>query len=249
MSTVAGEQVALNLEESRITGYVVELQAASYARAAALDAWGAVITQLTADSLVAATAAARTGTKVGSGVHSATVDPEMSAGSAATLVSAQRMLISTQLTDAAASVFWSLLPLVAHLEGLPCPDVQDADDSTAELMLGVELPERQSFLRVKAGKLAVVANLLKEMGRDQDFVRATYRCDLLVFELAAIEAAAAVGDQHLSTATVKMLLARAALSGAASNHVFLDASSAIDTERQILSWAMMGATEPLPWLT
>lgn len=249
MSTATAELGAPSLDDGSGTRYQAELQAVSREQAFGRDSWGAVITQLTADALVAATAAAGMGAKIGSGVHSATIDPAAPLGSAAALVSAQRMLIAAQLPDAAAAAFWSLLPLIPHLDDLRCPDEQDAADATAELLAGLELPERQVFLRMKAGKLATVAAALRDLCQPQDQVRATYRCDLLIFELAAIEAAAASGDQHLSTATVKLLLARSALSAAAGQRVFRDAASAIETERQILSWAMMGASYELSWLT
>lgn len=146
-------------------------------------------------------------------------------------------------------MFWSELPLLPHLQRLRAPDTADADAATAEMLQGLEFAEREAFLRLKATKLASIAELLHDRGRDDDYVRAVYRSDLLVFEWAVIEIAAASGDQHLATARVKMLLSQAALTIAMGQQRFSSPAAAIGKVRQVLLWSMMGARESLGWLT
>lgn len=244
--TVATAPVSTTLDEQRLGGYLSALQEISRDRAAAGDAWGSVSTQLTVDSLYAAIAVARTGERVSSGVHSSTVDPQLEFASAAQFVSAQRVVLAALMPDSSAQEFFALLPLLPHLQAVRCPNRSDTDATTAELLAGRELPERQAFLRLKSRKLAAVAELLRDRSTG-DFARAVYRSDLLVFELAAIDIAAATGDQHLATAKVKMLLAQATLAIALRDRPIADATAAIDLVRRVLVWCLMGARDHLDW--
>ena len=248
MSTATANPMTSGLDEDRIAGYVSELSTLSEARSRAQDPWGAVSAQLTVDALLAAIAANRSDSQVGNGVHVGTVDQDAAFPTAAELVSAQRVVIAAQLTPAAATIFWSLLPLIPHLEALRCPDTRDTAAGTAELLGGLEFPERQAYLRTKASTLAAVADLLRAGPSQDDYVRAVYRSDLLVFELALIDVAAETGDQHLSTARVKMQLAQAALASAAGHRRFQDAATAIELVRRILTWALLGTREHIAFI-
>lgn len=247
MAVATAAPVAPALDEQRIDGYVPALVAVSEARALVGDTWGAVSAQLTVDSLVAAVAVARTGEKVSSGVHSATVDPHGAFDSAADFVSAQRVVLAALLPEAAAQTFFSMLSLLPHLQALPCPSRADTDAAPAELLGGLDFPERQAYLRLKAAKLAAVTELLRGQA-PTDFARAVYRSDLLVFELAVIDIAAATGDQHLATARVKMLLAQATLTIALGQRGLADPGAAIDLVRRVLVWCLLGSRDQLDWL-
>ena len=248
MSTATAAPIISALPEDRIAGYVSELLALSGSRSRVQDSWGAVSAQLTADALLAAIAASRSGSRVGNGVHVGTVDIDTAFPTAADLVAAQRVVIAAQLTPEAARIFWSLLPLIPHLESVRCPDTRDAAAGTAEMLGGLEFPERQTFLRSKAATLAAVAELLRASNSQEDYVRAVYRSDLFVFELALIDVAAETGDQHLSTARVKMQLAQAALVSAAGQRRFHDAASAVALVRRILTWALLGSRDQLEFV-
>ncbi len=247
MAVATAAPVAPALDERRLGGYISALLEISQDRARGGDVWGAVSTQLSIDSLFAAIAVARTGEKVSSGVHSATVDPHAVFASAADFVAAKRMVISALLPESSAQEFFALLPMLPHLELLRCPDRSDTDATTSELLAGLEFPERQAYLRLKASKLAAVAELLRDRS-PADYTRAVYRSDLLVFELAAIDIAAASGDQHLATAKVKMLLAQATLTIALRDRPLTDAAAAINLVRRVLVWCLMGARDHLDWL-
>lgn len=235
------------LDEQRIGGYVPALLAISEARALAGDTWGAVCAQLTVDALLAATAVARDGNQVSSEVHSTTVDPNAVFATSAAFIAAQREVLAALLPEPSVRTFLASLPPVPHLQALRCPDRSDTDAATAELLAGSDFPERQAYLRLKAAKLAAVAELLRDRA-PSDFARAVYRSDLLVFELAVIDIAAATGDQHLATARVKMLLAQATMTTAFGQRSLTDAGAAIDLVRRVLVWCLLGSRDQLDWL-
>lgn len=247
MAVATAAPVAPALDEQRIDGYVPALVAVSEARALTGDTWGAVCAQLTVDALLAATAVARDSSQVSSQVHSTTVDPNAVFATAAAFVSAQREALAALLPEPSGRAFFEMLLPLPHLQNLPSPGRADTDAATAELLGGLDFPERQAYLRLKAAKLAAVAELLRDRA-PADFARAVYRSDLLVFELAVIDIAAATGDQHLATARVKMLLAQATLTIALGQRRTADAGAAIDLVRRVLVWCLLGSRDQLDWL-